>query len=121
MIDSMQEQVAQALFDRGCERAMMRGQTPHHKPGTLVANMPASYRDDYMADALAIIEAMHEPTGAMIDKGAEAYSHGSDTAAPWGIRDAWCAMIDAALDEGVRGPLRPAGSADEFGVERAEE
>jgi hypothetical protein len=51
------ERVAQALFDHHCERCARRGSEPHHQPGTLVRDMPPSYRDDYWLDARAAIEA----------------------------------------------------------------
>lgn len=55
--------VAQALFERTCERALARGHEPHHKPGTRVSDMPPSYQDDYLADARAALAAM-KPTYA---------------------------------------------------------
>src|SRR4051812_39343740 len=67
--------------------------------------------------AYAALEAMREPTEEMVNRGVYRYSNGdpNDSPAPWGIRDAWCAMIDAALNEGFPSPLRPAGSADLYG------
>lgn len=53
------ERVAQALFDRLCERCAARGHTPHHPQGTLVRNMPPSYRDDYLDDARAVLRVVH--------------------------------------------------------------
>jgi hypothetical protein len=49
---------------------------------------PASVREDCLVCARAAIEAMREPTDAMIDAGGAATP-----------RIAWRAMIDAALDE----------------------
>jgi hypothetical protein len=52
-------------------------------------------RADYLAFARAAIEAMREPTEAMIKEGA--YGSGEDSA---GVAcGAWKAMIDIALDE----------------------
>jgi hypothetical protein len=62
----MIELVAQSLFDRHCQRCKARGTEPHHPAGTLVRDMPPSYRDDYIADARAAIEAMREPTPQMV-------------------------------------------------------
>lgn len=91
-MSEMVERVAQALFDRECQRAKLRGRSSHHKEGTLVVNMPPSYRDDYLSDARAAIEAMREPTEGMADQiiysQLETIQQGEDL---------WRAMIDAAL------------------------
>lgn len=55
--DEMVEIAAQALFDRECTRAKMRGQIMHHPAGQRVASMVASYRDDYFADAREMLTA----------------------------------------------------------------
>lgn len=55
--DEQVKRAAQALFERGGERAFARGHAPHHPLGTLVKNMPPSYRDDYMKDARACLTA----------------------------------------------------------------
>lgn len=52
------EAVAQALFDRLCQRCAARGREPHHRAGTLVRDMPPSYRDDYLDDARAVLESV---------------------------------------------------------------
>jgi len=54
------EHVAQALFDRYCERCERRGTKPHHPSGTRVKDMPSPYRDDYWLDALAAINASEQ-------------------------------------------------------------
>ncbi|KTS09760.1 hypothetical protein SB2_11955 [Methylobacterium radiotolerans] len=51
------EAAAQALFDRYCARLKVRDVASHHPPGTRVSAMPPSYRDDYIADARAALEA----------------------------------------------------------------
>lgn len=56
--NAMVRHVAQAIFNRECERAYARGRVPHHAPLTPVESMPPSYRDDYFEDAKAIIAAL---------------------------------------------------------------
>jgi hypothetical protein len=88
------ERAAQALFDRDCERAVARGHEPHHKPGTDVRTMPPSYKDDYMADAAAMLKAIRQPSDFMICAALDAFDRGNRGYVP-----EWQAMIDAALKE----------------------
>lgn len=79
---------------------------------SLVANGPngkAALAQFFEVLAMDAIEAIREPTPEIEAAMRRAFERQENI---------WSAGIDAALDEGVRGP---AGSADEFGVERAEE
>lgn len=58
LYSAMIRHMAQAIFNRECERAYARGIAPHHAPGTLVESMPPSYCDDYIKDAEALFGAI---------------------------------------------------------------
>ena len=103
-MSEMIERVAKALSER-------EGSGPWE--GGLLGE---SGREMWRKTARAAIEAMREPTPDMIQSAIPEllYDDQQDC-----IGAAYTAMIDEALSE--RGPLRPAGSADAYGVPRAEE
>lgn len=54
----LREQIAQALLDRFIARGMARLGGPTFPVGTKLSDLPASYRDDFLADAGAIRPAL---------------------------------------------------------------
>jgi hypothetical protein len=55
--DALRERIAQALLDRFIVRSKLRGNS-EWREGTKVTELVASYRDDFMADADAILSAL---------------------------------------------------------------
>lgn len=85
---TMVEKVARALFARKVEEFVCDGSWEEN----------ASLHDDFRADARAAIEAMREPTDAMVDA-ARAHHEGH----PYLPYSLFNSMIDAALNEEVSG------------------
>lgn len=102
MSESKVEQVARAIYEgrngKGC---------------TAWGRMPRSHRDPYLVDARCAIEAMREPTEAMVDAGRQAlrdagllpaYTDAGGSGQPPLMAHmlrtaAWPAMITAALED----------------------
>jgi hypothetical protein len=85
----MVERVARAIYeDRNGPRCEPWG------------TKPKGHKDPYRADARAAIEAMREPTEAMVGSGADHDAEGGGTGNPLAI---YTAMIDAALSPNQKG------------------
>lgn len=96
MVESMVERVARAICDGRWDA--------EHFNETANGEEPEEQREYWRGIARAAIEAMREPTDAMVEAGFDAgddtvqgYSENADP------QDTWQSMIDAAINEQVSG------------------
>ena len=109
MAESMIERVARAIYETWAQEKGAEADWPLVCEAVATTNeqeFPALHETYSLAinEARAAIEAMREPTDAMVDAGFDAgddtvqgYSENADP------QDTWQAMIDAALNEQVSG------------------
>lgn len=92
----------------------------HYNNGEYLPSVPDGCKGlAYVYLARIAIEAMREPTASMIDAADIGDDEFNITNSAAHARECWKSMIDEALIE--LGPHRPPGSADLYGVPRAEE
>lgn len=110
-MSEMLMRVAQSQLDRFIERGAARIQGPAFPVGTKLSELPPSYRDDFVKDARAAIEAMRQPTQTMEYAGGikcEEMMFGGDADYTGVIfKDmgtVWRTMADAALTEPTSAP-----------------